>query len=158
MSGLRPDYEPLLAQRRIASLGTLNEDGTLHLTAVWYLWEDGVFFVPTFATSRKARNVAARPHAALMVDARANGSALSGIAASGPAEVLRGAASRAVNERIWARYLTEQGLADGRVGGAIATSDDVTIRLEPARIHSWSTAQDFDGAFERPGTTLPLEA
>ncbi len=41
---LDPKFLPLVEGRRIASLGTLNEDGSVHLTAVWYLYEDGCFY------------------------------------------------------------------------------------------------------------------
>ena len=46
--------------RFIASLGTESEDGSTHLTAVWYLFEDGCLYVATSSRSRKARNVLSR--------------------------------------------------------------------------------------------------
>ena len=39
---LDPTFQELLRGRYIAALGTENADGTIHLTAVWYL-EDGPF-------------------------------------------------------------------------------------------------------------------
>src|SRR3989442_248801 len=75
---LDPKFLPLVEGRRIASLGTLNDDGSAHLTAVWYLYEDGCFFVATSSRSRKARNLAARPRATLMVESRKPGSELYG--------------------------------------------------------------------------------
>ena len=60
---LDPTLQEILRGRYIATLGTENADGTIHLTAVWYLFEDGYLFVATSSKSRKARNLAARPKA-----------------------------------------------------------------------------------------------
>ena len=67
---LGPNFHDLLRGRYIATLGTENTDGTIHLTAVWYLFENGCLFIATSSKTRKARNVVARPKASLMVDAR----------------------------------------------------------------------------------------
>ena len=70
---LGPNFHDLLRGRYIATLGTENTDGTIHLTAVWYLFEDGYLFIATSSKSRKARNIAARVRASLMVDVRKPG-------------------------------------------------------------------------------------
>ena len=112
--------------------------------------------VATGGATRKARNATARPRGALVVDTRGAG-ALRGAAASGSLEVVRGDAARALNELVWAKYLTPHGLADPRVGGAIRAHDDVTLRLSPGAWRTWGTDVDFGGAFEEPGTAFPLE-
>jgi hypothetical protein len=146
----------LLARRLIASLATENEDGSQHLSAIWFLHEGGAVYVATSGRTRKARNAAARPRGAFMVDVRGGGP-LGGAATAGPLELLHGAEARAVNERIWARYLTPAGLADAGAGARIAASDDVTIRLRAGRWRTWDTGADFGGALERPGIRLPLD-
>jgi PPOX class probable F420-dependent enzyme len=148
--------EVFLRGRRIACLSTEDPDGSAYLTAVWYLVEDGVVYVGTSGTSRKARNVAARPRAAIMVDSRGPGPQR-GVAASGPAKLLQGAEARAVNERILARYLTPAGIAAPDLGQRIAATDDVTIRVEAGRWRTWSPSEDFDGCLEAPGMALSLE-
>ena len=148
--------EEFLAGRRIACLATENADGSAYLTAVWFLYEEGVVYVGTSGSSRKARNAAARPRASIMVDARGPGPQR-GAAASGPVTVLRGAEARMLNGRILERYLTAAGVAAPGVGRMIAASDDVTIRLEPGPWRTWSTSEDFDGRLEESGMTLPLE-
>src|ERR1700730_7155822 len=60
--------------RYIATLGTENADGTIHLMAVCYLFENGSLFVATSAKTQKARNISARSNASLMVEARKPGS------------------------------------------------------------------------------------
>ncbi len=97
--------EEILAGRYIASLGTLNEDGSIHLTAVWYLFDAGCLYVATSGRSRKARNAAARPRATLMVDARKAASER-GLVAMCTVEVVAGENSKEINARIHARYMS----------------------------------------------------
>ena len=148
--------DDFLQGRRIACLATEEPDGSAYLTAVWFLYEDGVVYVGTSGSSRKARNAAERPRAAVMIDSRGPGPQR-GVAASGPVAVLRGAEARAVNDRILGRYLSPAGVAASDVGEKIAASDDVTIRIEVGKWRTWSTSEDFDGRLEAPGLALPLE-
>jgi hypothetical protein len=47
---LNPTNQEFLQGRHIAAIATENADGTIHLTAVWYLFEDGHLFVAVFAS------------------------------------------------------------------------------------------------------------
>ncbi|MEZ5143061.1 MAG: TIGR03618 family F420-dependent PPOX class oxidoreductase [Acidimicrobiales bacterium] len=60
---LPPEVQTFLAERHLASLTTLRPDGTPHVVAVGFTWDDdaGLARVITFAHSRKARNLAAHP-------------------------------------------------------------------------------------------------
>jgi len=125
---LDPTLQEFLRGRYIATLGTENADGTIHLTAVWYLFEDGYLFVATSAKSRKVRNIAARPKASLMVDVRKPG-AERGVNAAGRAELISGDQSREINRRIHSRYMSAAAMDDPHIGPVFASFDDVTIRL-----------------------------
>ncbi|MBP1597079.1 MAG: Pyridoxamine 5'-phosphate oxidase-like FMN-binding protein [Acidobacteria bacterium] len=137
-----------LQGRRYAVLATHNDDGSIHLTPVWYLFEDGQFLVGTSSTSRKARNISARPNASLVVDGRTLGSEC-WVSVSGSAQILGGEASRAINKRILQRYLTEEALQHSPIGPGLAATDDVTICLQPVKWRSWDLksldAQFFGG-------------
>ena len=148
--------DEFLRGRRIACLATEEPDGSAYLTAVWFLYEEGVVYVGTSGTSRKARNAAARPRAAVMIDSRGPGPQR-GVAASGAATLLQGAEARAVNDRILERYLPPAGVVAPGVGQTITASVDVAIRIEVGRWRTWSTSEDFDGRLEAPGMALPLE-
>src|SRR5580765_1137132 len=139
MTHMEP-VDDFLRERRIASLATEEPDGSAYLTAVWFLAEDGVVYVGTAGSSRKARNAASRPRAAIMIDARGPGGPQRGVATSGPETLLQGAEARALNRRIRERYLTPAGVAAPAVGQRIAESDDVTLRIEVGRWRTWSTA------------------
>jgi len=153
----------LVAERRYAVLATHNADRSIHLTPVWYLFENGTFYVQSLASDRKARNVASRPDATIVVDARRPGSER-WVSAAGPADLLAGEESRAINARIGRRYLTAEGMADPRVGPAFAAAVDATIRLTPAAWSAWSLQgvdeQFFGGILGRCSQRwfLPVDA
>ena len=62
-SDLPDAVRTFLIERHLATLTTLRPDGSPHVVAVGFTWDDdaGLVRVITFAPSRKARNVAARP-------------------------------------------------------------------------------------------------
>jgi PPOX class probable F420-dependent enzyme len=156
-----PALQEFLAGRHIATMGTENEDGSIHMTAVWYVFEGGSLYVATASKTRKARNIMARPHASLMVDARRPAKER-GVTAAGTAELIRGAQSQDINRRIHSRYLSAEALSDQRVGPVFAGFDDVTIRLTPASWIVWDMAgldaQVFGGRLgAMSGYMLPLD-
>jgi PPOX class probable F420-dependent enzyme len=158
---LDPTFQQMLQRRFIATLGTTNADGSIHLTAVWYLFEDGRLYVATSSKSRKARNVAAQPKASLMVDVRKPGSER-GVTAAGRAELITGNPSREINRRIHARYLSAAAMADSQIEPVFASFDDVTLRLTPESWFTWDLAtldaQAFGGRLGgTPGYLLPLD-
>jgi PPOX class probable F420-dependent enzyme len=135
----------VLNGRRYATLATHNEDGSIHTTPVWYVFENETLFVGSPSLSRKARNVAARPIATILVEVRKPGGER-WVSASGRVEILQGDESREINLRILRRYLTGEAMADPRVGPAFAAADDITICLKPESLRSWS-AKDLDEQF-----------
>jgi PPOX class probable F420-dependent enzyme len=158
---LDPTFQQLLQGRYIATLGTENPDGTIHLTAVWYLFEDGCLFIATSSKTQKARNLLARPKASLMVDARKPG-AERGVTAAGSVELISDHRSQEINRRIHGRFLSAAALSDPHIGPVFASFDDVTIRLSPLSWITWDMAaldaQAFGGRLGKtPGYTLPLD-
>lgn len=158
---LDPAFHELLQRRLIATFGTENSDGTIHLTAVWYLFEGGHFFIATSSKTRKAQNVVERPNTSLMVDVRKPGSER-GATAAGHAELISGDRSKELNRRIHSRYLSPAAIADPLIGPGFAAFDDVTIQFTPASWFTWDMAtldaQAFGGKLGRtPGYLLPLD-
>ena len=158
---LDPALQELLRGRYIATLGTENADGTIHLTAVWYLFESGSLYVATSSRTQKARNVAARPKASLMVDSRKPGTER-GVTAAGKVEVISGSQSQEINRRIHSRYMSAAAMSDPHIGPVFESFDDVTIRLTPVSWITWDMAvldaQAFGGRLGgTPGYLLPLD-
>jgi nitroimidazol reductase NimA-like FMN-containing flavoprotein (pyridoxamine 5'-phosphate oxidase superfamily) len=150
----------ILSGRLIASLGTESDDGSIHLTAVWYLFEGGSLYVATSSRSRKARNVLSRPKASLMVDVTTPASER-GLVAVCKAEIIRGENSKEINARIHSRYMSEDALSDPRAGGAMAAMDDITLKLTPTGWYTWDMRilddMVFGGTMKTPGYLLPLD-
>jgi hypothetical protein len=67
-----PTSPAVFSKRVTAARGTGNEDGSIHLTYVSRLHEDGPVFVETSSVTRKARNIAGRPSATFLVQAQAS--------------------------------------------------------------------------------------
>ena len=157
----KPDdkvVQELLRGRHIACLGTENADGSIHLTAVWFLFDGDCLYVATSSRSRKARNVLARPKASLMIDSR-DPAASRGVTALGTVEVLTAEAAREWNGRVHRRYLSEEALAEARVGPVFAALDDITLKLMPSSFVAWDMREAdravFGGAFaDNPGVLL----
>ena len=160
-SKLDASLRELLSGRHIATIATENADGSIHMTAVWYVFEGGNFYIATSLKTCKVKNLAARPKASLMVDSRKPGKER-GVTAIGRSELLSGEESEEINLRIHGRYLSPTALADPGVGAIFAGFDDVTIRIVPDSWISWDMAaldeQVFAGRLgNTPGYMLPLD-
>jgi general stress protein 26 len=57
----------VLAKRLVATVGTRNEDGTIHLAYVLFLHEDGRMYFETSSLTRKVRNAEQRGWASMIV-------------------------------------------------------------------------------------------
>jgi len=64
---LEPAVRAFLDEPRFAVLGTLNEDGSAHLTVIWYGRRDEEPIVNTTAPRKKAANIGRDPLVSLLV-------------------------------------------------------------------------------------------
>ena len=136
MGELTDELRSFLGKRRYAVLATHDPDGGIHLTPIWFMFEDDRFYFASSSGSRKVKNVERRPSASVVVDARGPGRER-WVSASGPVEILRDDEAQAINARIRRRYLAPMAL-DGPIETALAESDDVTLRLAPTAWRSWA--------------------
>jgi hypothetical protein len=60
MSNLSDSMRQFLNGRHYVTLATLNEEGSMLVTPVWYLLEDDCLFVSTAASDRKVKNILTR--------------------------------------------------------------------------------------------------
>ena len=137
MSELSDSMREFLNGRHYATLATLNENGSMHLTPVWYLFEDDCLFVSSAASDRKVKNILTCPRASLVVDTRQKQGSELWVSAAGTAGIIRGERSKQINAKIGERYLTKVALEDPRVGPVFAAAGEVTISLTPDSWRSW---------------------
>jgi PPOX class probable F420-dependent enzyme len=151
-----PLARELLAARLIANLATFNEDGSVHLVAMWFLWDGEAVLSPTSRATRKAKNVARDGRATVMIDDSRGAFDLRGLTLTGRAELVTGEAALELNHRVHLKYVTEKGLGLAPVREYLST-DDVTIRFTPERASSWDLrATDQGRALAESGEFLPL--
>lgn len=85
-------------------LGTVGGDGYPQVTPIWYLYEDGIFWITTASDRVKARNMLARPQVGFAIDSDQR--PYRGISARGQARLVsEGEAARPMTQRIAARYM-----------------------------------------------------
>ena len=151
----------LLSGRYVASLATENKDGSIHMVAVWYWFDDAKIYVATAARSHKAGNLRRNPKVSLMIDSR-DPAASRGISVVGRARLLTEGPSRQWNAKVHEKYLSEAALADTKVGPVFAAWDDTTIEITPTSVIAWdmreADQQAFGGSFKRnPAYLLQVE-
>jgi PPOX class probable F420-dependent enzyme len=134
----------LLEARLIANLATFNRDGSIHLVAMWFLWDGEALLSPTSKDTRKAKNLRRDPRATVMIDDSNGGFDLRGVTLVCAAEIVAAPASLELNRRIHLKYVTERGLGLEPVRRYLAT-DDVTLRLRPVAVSSWDLRNTDQG-------------
>src|SRR5262245_11683828 len=128
----------VLDQRLVAAFASLNDEGSIHLTYVIFVFEDGVFRFETSSVTRKARNVAARGTASILVEGRASSGRTLMVAAEGTARVIEPPDAEAINRRIREKYVLADAVDD--LHHAWNAIDDVAIELTPVRWRTWTGA------------------
>jgi hypothetical protein len=128
----------ILDQRLVAAVGTLNEDGSIHLAYVIFLYEDGTLWFETSSVTRKARNAEARATASFLVQGTAANGTSGMVAGEGTPRVARDDDARAINRRIRLKYMNDA--AVDVVSGAWDAFDDVAIGITPSTWRSWKGA------------------
>jgi Pyridoxamine 5'-phosphate oxidase len=122
-----------LATQGNAILATIDEDGSPHLTEVLFLLdEDDRVLLPTPHSTRKLRNVLARPIATVFFYEQPGW-----ISCTGAAHVLDGEEAAEANQRNRDRVLTAAG--HETMGRLLAEHEDNTIVVSPSRWLSWNS-------------------
>lgn len=64
----REDLEELLSRPIVAKLATVDGNGNIRITPIWFGHQDGSFLMSTWENTRAVRNIKANPRCSLMVD------------------------------------------------------------------------------------------
>lgn len=129
--GLSAAARSILERRLYAVVATQNDDATPHLAPVMFLFDGRRIVFETGAGTRKARNVAARGHASVLVQTPE----AAWVLGSGPATVVSGIQAADHRESIRSKYLTASG--QQACSGLLDEMDDLTIVITPTNWLSW---------------------
>lgn len=152
-----PLVRELLDRRLVATLATIEPDGTPHAVAVWVASAHGAIVVATGSASRKVANLERDPRATVMLHDSRPGFEVCGASIVCAADIVHGAPSAPLVEVVHRRYLTAAAEALPAVS-AFAASDDVAIVLRPVRAVTWDErASPAAAALRVSGGALPLE-
>lgn len=128
-----------LATAQLARIATHNEDGTIHLTPLWYRYDQPDILLGTQAVSRKVRNIARDPDVTVLVDVTTPASV--GAVLYGTATVERdGAQERRVE--IFSRYMDDDAARD-LAARLAARFEPVIIRVRPHTVVSFDYRKGF---------------
>ncbi len=126
----------LLDEKRLATLATFRLDGSVLLSPIWYIWEDGGFTLAMAATDGKLKHIARDPRVTIVVAEDAlpyRGFEMRGLARS--TDVPYGPTSR----RMARRYVGAKGesfYSDSH--------DGVVVRIEAGDTRGWDFRDDLE--------------
>ena len=109
----------VLDQQTYALLATRNDNGSIHAVPLVYLYTSGQLLMATSSTTRKARNITARPDVTVTVEDRDN---LRWVSAEGRAELIRGERAHEMNQALYRLWMTDDGV--DVIGRLLAEDDD----------------------------------
>jgi len=149
-SGLTDELRTLLREDGNCVLGTLNDDGSPHLTELLYMLDDQDRpLLPTPHTTRKYKNLLARPVATFFVSfEKASG----WVSCTGPVDLATGDEAQRLNQEIRDHLLTDAGHAT--IGRILAAQEDTTIIINPQRWLSWSGGGLIDSITDLGGDVV----
>ena len=145
--GLSSDLRALVNQKSSVALGTINPDGSPHMTLLLFLLDEtDRMLLAAPRTTRKVRNIIDRPEVTALVDIDGGW-----VSCTGQARIVEGAEAAEINRRMRERVLTDAGLAT--LGRFLEAHEDVTIEITPTKWLSWQMDPIF-GWFEDEGIDL----
>ena len=127
----------LLDERRLAVMSTYRADGTVLLSPLWFIWEDGGFTIGMAAGDGKLKHLRRDPRVTIVVNE--DEFPYRGFELRGVARLLDDTQYGPVIRRIARRYVGEEASAfyDDERGGTVA-------RIEPGETRGWDFADDLE--------------
>jgi PPOX class probable F420-dependent enzyme len=135
--GLSPDQlDGLLDELRLATLATIRQDGSILLSPIWYIWEDGGFTLGISAGDGKLKHMAREPRVTIVVaedELPYRGFEIRGLAQ------LTDIPYGPVMRRIARRYVGPKG-----EGFYADSHDGVVVRIESGDRRGWDFRDDLE--------------
>ncbi len=132
------ERETFVAEQKSLQVGTLNRDGSVHLTTLWYALVDGRIAFETYQKSQKIRNLERDPRVAVLVETGDSYGELRGVSINGTAELdADPAAVTGVAREVMKKY--QPGLEGDALEGAAKqlAAKRTAVFIKPDKIMSW---------------------
>ncbi|HKM75356.1 MAG TPA: pyridoxamine 5'-phosphate oxidase family protein [Candidatus Bathyarchaeia archaeon] len=118
-----------LSNGRILRVASVGSDGTPHIAPIWYVYENGKFYVQTGPRSRKAQNIKANSKVAFSVDVGERFYDLKAVIGKGTARILT---ERKFNDEIGKRILLKYlGDLNDPAAKQLANLEHIVIEITP---------------------------
>src|SRR5208282_644191 len=118
-----------LSNGRILRVASVGSDGTPHIAPIWYVYENGKFYVQTGPRSRKAQNIKANSKVAFSVDVGERFYDLKAVIGKGTARILT---ERKFNDEIGKRILLKYlGDLNDPAAKQLANLEHIVIEIPP---------------------------
>lgn len=139
------EIDKLLSMTIIANLGTIDDDGSIHLLPMWFKRIGNEICIPTSHHTHKYRNLRARPRATVMIDVSKAGLNLKGVLIRGKVKLIEGKEAQQINRSIHLKDVTSDALNDPKVASYLSKGDDITIKISMDHLISWNLADSNAG-------------
>jgi len=127
----------------VASVATLNEDGSPHVVPLWFVWPADAIYVATRREGRTWRNARRDPRAALTIDLGRSWVEIAGVEVRGRARTLR-AEDPDMRQPISAWHEKYRALLSG--DGFSRFAEEIRglgfLRVEPEELSLWDHARE----------------
>ena len=116
---------------KIASIG----DNKPHITPIWYVYQNGKFYISTSIKTRKVKNLKRNKNVAFSLDVGEAFADVKAVVGSGTAQIVTDTElARDVDAKIKIKYL---GSTDHPIAKKLAELDDTVIEIIPTVKVSW---------------------
>ena len=122
-------------------IGTINKDGSPHLTTMWYIYDGDNFIFHTYTKSQKIINLKRDSRITLLTEAGSQYSDLQGIIVYGNAEIINGNDSLEevirYMEMVGEKYIKDEDGAQYIEGMKLQAPKRSVVIVKPSKFISW---------------------
>ena len=122
-------------------IGTINKDGSPHLTTMWYVYDGNNFIFHTYTKSQKIINLKRDSRITLLTEAGSQYSDLQGIIVYGNAEIINGKDSLEevirYMEMVGEKYVKDEDGAQYIEGMKLQAPKRSIVIVKPSKFISW---------------------
>lgn len=126
--------DKFLKSQKILRLATIDNRGMPHIVPVWYLYKDGIFYVGTNTSTKKAKNVKKNSKVSFCVDSGIR-SPIFGVMGRGVAKLILNKKSvSSITKKILLRYFSS---LNNNSAQELLVQTDCIIKITPKKITVW---------------------